>query len=447
MRVVVIGSGIAGLSAAHDLQRAGFEVVVLEQETQAGGRMAEEMLGSLRVNTGATILFDFFDEMFDLVRELGLSDRVCAAPELETARASNGEIEYEIGRGGVMQLLRHPALSLRSKLRLPFLLPDIWRAGRSTDPNLAHTAVHLDDEGISDYLRRRVGEDFLENYVEPVFRAVWCWEPEVISKAYFLPMFAHTLRHRACAFRDGIGMLTRALAARLDVRLRTRVESIHAGPRGTIHVVRYRDASGLGELSTDLVVCAVPGSRVISLVKDLPSDQRSFFECIRYTTCCEVHYILKSSPPAWARTYTRRHPSPFSSYEQIPGDPEQRGNPPRLFGCLSPQTLATYPAARPGEEAAEWIRPAVRELYPRLDEELAELHTQWWDDMLPEFYPGYSRKLASFLKTLDTRAPRKRRIYFCGDYLAQAHTGGACASGRRTARTIVEDWGSEPAGA
>ncbi|MFQ5698542.1 MAG: protoporphyrinogen/coproporphyrinogen oxidase [Myxococcota bacterium] len=440
MRVAVIGSGIAGLSAAYDLHEAGFEVVVLERDVRAGGRMAETRLGSLHVNTGATILFSFYDAMFDLVRALGLSDQVCATPHLETGLATHGELEYDVGRGGIGSLLRHPALGLRSKLRLPTLLPDIWRAGRRTDPNLAHTAAYLDDESLSEYLRRRVGEDFLENYVEPVFRSVWCWEPEVISKAYFLPTFAHTVRHRACAFRDGIGLLTRTLAARLDVRLQTSVESVRAAPGGERCTLRYRDPSGAGEMTADLVVCAVPGSRVLGLVEDLAPAERSFFESVRYTTCCEIHYVLKSPPPAWGRVYTRRHPSPFSSYEQIPGDRDRPGDPPRLFCCLSPQSVEAYRAASPSEEVSEWIRPAVRQLYPRLDEELSEVHTQWWDDMLPEFYPGFIRGLASFLQSLERRPPRSRRIYFCGDSLSHAHTGGACASGRRTARSVLEHW-------
>jgi monoamine oxidase len=45
---VVTGAGIAGLSAAHDLQRAGHRVVVLERDAWSGGRMADSIAhGSL----------------------------------------------------------------------------------------------------------------------------------------------------------------------------------------------------------------------------------------------------------------------------------------------------------------------------------------------------------------------------------------------------------------
>src|SRR3954464_13873638 len=38
-RVVVVGAGLAGLTAAHELSRAGFDVSVLEARDRIGGRV------------------------------------------------------------------------------------------------------------------------------------------------------------------------------------------------------------------------------------------------------------------------------------------------------------------------------------------------------------------------------------------------------------------------
>src|SRR5690349_18569755 len=46
-RVVILGAGIAGLTAAYELNKAGYEVVVLEANSRAGGR-------SYTVRTGYT---------------------------------------------------------------------------------------------------------------------------------------------------------------------------------------------------------------------------------------------------------------------------------------------------------------------------------------------------------------------------------------------------------
>ena len=38
VRVVILGGGVAGMSAAHELIERGFEVVVLERRDIAGGK-------------------------------------------------------------------------------------------------------------------------------------------------------------------------------------------------------------------------------------------------------------------------------------------------------------------------------------------------------------------------------------------------------------------------
>lgn len=45
-----------------------------------------------------------------------------------------------------------------------------------------------------------------------------------------------------------------------------------------------------------------------------------------------------------------------------------------------------------------YARPAVRSLYPALDDDLEAVVEQFRDEMLPEWYPGYARGVAPFLE-------------------------------------------------
>src|SRR5690554_8160006 len=45
--VLVIGAGIAGLAAAYDLTKAGYNVTIFEKEKFVGGRMVELQMGPL----------------------------------------------------------------------------------------------------------------------------------------------------------------------------------------------------------------------------------------------------------------------------------------------------------------------------------------------------------------------------------------------------------------
>jgi oxygen-dependent protoporphyrinogen oxidase len=182
-RVVVVGAGIAGLTAAYDLKKAGYQVTVLEAKDIPGGRMAEKMEGSFMKYTGATGLFRFYKDMWDVIGELGLSKRLMPYPKMGSGFANNTEETYALDFNQTFGMLKHPALSLRSRLRLGSLIPDFVRARRVVDPCLIHTAVDFDDESMAEYLTRKVGADFLENVVAVVYRNLWAWNVEQASKA------------------------------------------------------------------------------------------------------------------------------------------------------------------------------------------------------------------------------------------------------------------------
>jgi renalase len=66
MRVVIVGAGLAGLTAARALVSAGHDVVVLERGRSPGGRMATRRIGAATVDHGAqffTVRSDQFAEM------------------------------------------------------------------------------------------------------------------------------------------------------------------------------------------------------------------------------------------------------------------------------------------------------------------------------------------------------------------------------------------------
>lgn len=55
-KVIVIGAGVAGLSAARQLQHFGFDVVVLEGRERIGGRIATFEWGNYRAEMGAMVI-------------------------------------------------------------------------------------------------------------------------------------------------------------------------------------------------------------------------------------------------------------------------------------------------------------------------------------------------------------------------------------------------------
>jgi len=443
LTVAVVGSGIAGLSAAWDLQKAGCGVTVFERDDFAGGRMADRIVEGICTHSGASIIFSFNRDMLALIDELGIAgDLYSFESKNRGYTVNNGAREYDLKLTfDPAFLLTHPAFGMKTKAKLVTLLPDMIAAGLKTDPCLMHTAAELDDESVADYVRRRVSEEFLEKYIEPYFRAPWHWEPEWISRAYLLSLLGHVVGARLMSFRQGIGHLTRTLAARVDVRLGHRVtEIVPIGERSCR--LTLMGPGGSRDETFDAVLVAVEGTRVPEIVPHLDAERRAFFGKIRYTRGARVYYALAGDHARYrALWFARGSPSPVSLYHELPDDPlvpTGHHQPPTIQVELTPQ-LSQRVAQEGGQKRLDpYVRDAVRAHYPSIDADIVGIAEQWWDDMLPEWYPGYARAVADFLaRAGDMAGP----VFFCGDYLSQSHTGGACASGRRIAALMLQRQG------
>jgi protoporphyrinogen/coproporphyrinogen III oxidase len=406
--VVVVGAGIAGLTAGYDLKKAGYRVTVLEAKDIPGGRMAEKMEGAFMKYTGATGLFRFYKDMWDVIAELGLGERLMPYPKMGSGIANNTKETYELDFNQTFGMLKHPALSLHSRLRLASLIPDFLRARRTVDPCLIHTAVEFDDESMAEYLTRKVGADFLENVVAVVYRNLWAWNVEQASKAYFLMIYPHVRNQPSYTFATGFGTLTRALAEQLDVRFNTRVLSIELGD----------DCEGV--------------------VADQTPWEKSFFAEVPYAQYAMVAYVLKNKPATEfdIRTFhTRRHKTPISFIKTFPGS-ERPGDPPRLWLVLAPDRQRHY-LDKDGSNLDRVARHWAKQIYPSLEQDLKEVHEMHANYIIASFPTGQARKVRSFLSVQEAGP---KNIYYVGDYLGNATTGGALAIGRRTARKIAEHW-------
>ena len=91
--VLVVGAGLAGLTAARDLHRAGVDVLVLEARPRPGGRVEQETLPDGRtVQLGGELVGEFHTAYLELVAELGLTLRPSYVAE-------PGEMTFDLADG------------------------------------------------------------------------------------------------------------------------------------------------------------------------------------------------------------------------------------------------------------------------------------------------------------------------------------------------------------
>lgn len=434
MEIVVVGGGIAGLTAAWRLQQAGHSVRVLEREDVAGGRMRSEAAGDFVVDRGAQFISSAYRNMRGLADELGIADRIHTIARSDNAMVRRGRLwlgAYDsLGR-----LLGSGYLSLGARLRLPLLLPVLWRHWKGLDPMRPETAAGLDDEDAPTFLRRIVGDEAFEYVFQPAFSGTFDSEPEALSKAFVLT----TLRFffsgfRLLAFRGGNGVLTSTLAQRLHVETGVEVRQLEADAGG-VRFVAVADGRERRERA-DAAVVAVPGSLVDPLCANLLPEERSFFRQVRYCRGIIVFFLMQRLPS-------------FDCY----GIGLPRRECPDIYGLavdhykegVAPPGQGLVNCALSEAAAARWydaddaaiVRFALDTLAKTPVGSLEPLvgwRVHRWDPMLPQFHTGYVRALAAFL----ARRERTPRLAFCGDYLVGPYTEAALTSGLRAAQELEE---------
>ncbi len=149
MRVIVIGAGIAGLSAAYHLDQAGIETIVLEARNRVGGRVwTDRSFADIPVEFGAELIHGRGAEVntWEWIKKLGLST-------WHWNKLTDSMIRLEDGRWLTMGEARQASPEL-DKTRS-------WKLGDVAEPH--------GDESLEDYLRRIGFSDTQLRYVKRSF--------------------------------------------------------------------------------------------------------------------------------------------------------------------------------------------------------------------------------------------------------------------------------------
>lgn len=161
--VVVVGAGLAGLTCARELERAGLDVVVLERSDAVGGRVRTDVVDGFRCDRGFQLLNPAYPAVKQLVDVDALDLRQFAA-----GAALGGEGGFSV----VADPRRSPKYLLRSA-RSGYLQPtELARLTAWAAPALGPVhrllerpdeplATSLDGAGVHGRLREEVLEPFL----------------------------------------------------------------------------------------------------------------------------------------------------------------------------------------------------------------------------------------------------------------------------------------------
>ena len=310
-RVAVVGSGIAGLAAAHRLVGHG-RVTLFEAGEWFGGHshtVDVELEGkSHGVDTGFLVYNErTYPALIALFDELG----VATAPSdmSFSVRVPGADLEWSGSSLGTVFAQR------RNLVRPAFwgMLAEVVRFNRiATALAVGQGASHVAalDESIADFLaEHRFGAAFRDWYFLPMIGCIWSCPTDQMLRFPISTMIRFCHNHGLLQITDRPQWHTvrggaRTYVAKMlepiaDARLRTPVRSVRRLPQGGVDV-----ATDAGSEHYDAVVLACHSDQALALLADAGDDEKSVLGAIRYQPNRAVLHtdrsVLPTRPRAWA---------------------------------------------------------------------------------------------------------------------------------------------------
>ncbi len=284
-RVAVVGSGVSGLVAAHELGRHA-EVTLFEADERLGGHADTHLVDGLAIDTGFIVHNRrTYPHLLRIFAEVGVETQ---ESEMSLSmRSDDDQLEWAgaMGRRGLFPIRAN--LSRPAYLRMLTEIPRFHRAARRllASPEQAGDA----NETLGEFLARGGFTPFFRrHFMAPLVAAVWSCDPREAMNypaRYLFTFLAHhgmlqifgspQWRTVAGGSREYV---ERIVAGIHDVRTGTKVVNVHETADG----VELTDGNGLVE-TFDAVVIATHPSHALSMLAAPTQAQREILGAISYS--------------------------------------------------------------------------------------------------------------------------------------------------------------------
>lgn len=297
-KVLVLGGGIAGLTAAVSLQMRGIRTLLVEKTTRTGGAIRTFARDGFLAEGGPQTFVAEDKKLFDFLRATGvLALAVDAAPAAKKRFIVRGGVPRVVPMS-IASAVTTPLFSLRGKMRL--LAEPFIPARRDGS-----------EESVANFVRRRIGREMYDYALNPLVAGIFAGNPETLAVRHAFPkvwnleqrygsLIRGTLpnakakrasglfeKKRTMSFPNGMETLPKTLRAQLDPRsVRTCSELTELSREGSGWRARWRSLAA---------VCTF-------------FEDDDFFDAV----------VIATPPRTWTKIPLRAETAPALSFADIP---------------------------------------------------------------------------------------------------------------------------------
>ncbi|MGK0500416.1 MAG: monoamine oxidase [Oceanicoccus sp.] len=421
-RVLVVGAGMAGLTAARDLKAAGYEVVVLEARNRLGGRTYTDNVSGINLDMGASWIH-------------GIEDNVMYHTAVEAGVAVSEITDYELYKNYDFDGSPNVISAAQDESFVKLIIKKCRRhANNGTDTSMETMLEDMFDDGDFDRIvdNRREFDYLTNTFLEHEYAgdvtqmsAQQCWEGEDSSGGDVI-------------IPEGHSQIVDYLAQGLNIKLNAVVTKVIYGKRGV--TIKTSRGSYKGDRAVITVPLGVLKAGDITFSPALPSSK---FNAIAELGSGTLNKTWMIFPYAFWDTdvlmigYVSDPKDVFTEWYSF-DDLEVNKV---LLGFNGGARAAEMESMTDQEITAEAMT-VLRAMYgPGIPEPTKVIQTRWNSD---RFSKGSYSFLAAGGNVESTRRKLRKsvddRLFFAGEATSIDYPGttdGAMETGARAARKII----------
>jgi len=384
--ILVIGAGLAGLSAALTLQKSGADVAVLEASDRAGGRVATDKIDGFTLDRG----FQLVNANYSEVKRGNYLEGVAFKVAPRSVGVSTTTRIFKLGdpRNAPFSIFARETGNLLAKAAFLRYLASSPRIEESVEAHLLRTGTG----------------DLYQKVLKPFLQGVFLAEPSQVSAGVGREVIASFIGGKSGVPAGGVAQLVENMARQIkDLRLNTQVEEILSDCVITTS----------GKVSADKIILAT----------DL-------------TTAGQLTGAKELGRLTGSTTWYHTTDVPPSVSAELIVDSENRGPVvnsiviSNLAKDYAPEGQHLISSTTIKHSSESEVRRHLAKMWGRSTEKWGFLAKYEINSALPLFAPGYKKRFV---------IEKNSSLYRAGDYLESPSQNGALLSGRKAAEQLLID--------
>ncbi|HEV8148022.1 MAG TPA: protoporphyrinogen oxidase [Bryobacteraceae bacterium] len=304
-RVIVVGGGISGLSAAYDLARAGVEHTLFERDPRVGGVIETRTWENCVLECGPDSFLSAKPEAAALIRELGLDGDLIGSNDHQ-------RVTYVLRKGRLVPLPEGLMMMIPTRVWPMLKTPLVgWGTKFRMGMELFRKPQTFPDRSVAAFVADHFGRETVEYLAEPLLSGIYGGDPDRLSAPSVLGRMVEMestqgslsramLRARSAnsgqapgslfrTLKRGLGCMVDALASKVNVKHQA-VDAIERRDSGG-----FRVRAGGDWIDAQQVILAGPAWSASELVRPLDDTLSARLGEIAYSSSAIVTLVYRDS--------------------------------------------------------------------------------------------------------------------------------------------------------